>query len=329
MKTRAFICLLIAVLLVCSLLPISSSAYAVLDGADKSFAAASEALVLLKNDNKALPLTPTDKIAVFGEGQVYTDGKTGGFFLMGRGSGYFVPSETPKSPCDLLESYVSVGKLGGIYTALSDSYKTASAAGGDFAYSPTDAEYTAAAEYANKAIYIVNRTSAEGADISKANFYLTSTEQAELEKVCAAFNGKPVIVVLNSGSMINCDFANGRVDGIYADAVITATYLGIRGTNALCGALVGDINPSGKTVDTYAKKLEDYPSYNGFYESKDYTTYYEDIYTGYRYFETFNVDVDYPFGYGLSYTAFDISDVTYTRQTAASPLPQRLQIPVM
>ena len=311
MKIRALISLMIVALLVCSVLPFTASAYAVTDGADKSYVAASEALVLLKNENKALPLTSSDKIAIFGEGQVYTDGKTGGFFLMGRGSGYFVPSETPKSPCDVLASYVDEGKLGGVYTSLSDSYKAAKVVGEDFTYSPTDAEYNAAAEYADKAIYIVNRTSSEGADISKANFYLSSAEQAELKKVCAAFNGKPVVVVLNTGSMINCGFANGRVDGIYADAVITATYLGIRGVDALCAALVGDVNPSGKTVDTYAKTLEDYPSYNGFYESKDYTTYYEDIYAGYRYFETFNVDVDYPFGYGLSYTTFDISDVTY------------------
>ncbi len=311
MKIRVLISIFLVAVLVCSVLPISGSAYAATDGADKSYAAASEALVLLKNENNALPLTSTDKIAIFGEGQVYTDGKTGGFFLMGRGSGYFVPSETPKSPCDLLASYVSTGKLGGVYTALSDSYKAAAVNGKDFTYSPTDAEYTAAAEYANKAVYILNRTSAEGADISKANFFLTSAEQNELKKVCEAFSGKPIIVVLNTGSMINCGFANGRVDGIYADAVITATYLGIRGVDALCGALVGDINPSGKTVDTYAKALEDYPSYNGFYESKDYVNYYEDIYLGYRYFETFNIDVDYEFGYGLSYTTFDISDVTY------------------
>ncbi|MBQ4151114.1 MAG: glycoside hydrolase family 3 C-terminal domain-containing protein [Clostridia bacterium] len=314
MKIRALISIMLVALLVCSVLPFTASAYVVSDGADKSYAAATEAMVLLKNENNALPLTSTDRIAIFGEGQVYTDGKTGGFFLMGRGSGYFIPSETPKSPCDILASYVDAGKLGGVYTALSDSYKAAKVVGKDFTYSPTDAEYTAAAEYANKAIYIVNRTSAEGSDISKENFYLTSAEQAELKKVCAAFNGKPVVVVLNSGSMINCGFANGRVDGIYADAVITATYLGIRGTDALCAALVGDVNPSGKTVDTYAKALEDYPSYDGFYESKDYVTYYEDIYAGYRYFETFNVDVDYPFGYGLSYTTFDISDVTYSEE---------------
>ena len=311
MKLKTFVCIILALTLVCSVLPISGSAYYVSDGADKSYAAACEAMVLLKNENNALPLTSTDKIAVFGEGQVYTDGKTGGFFTMGRGSGYFVPSETPKSPCDLLATYVENGKLGGIYTALCDSYKAAAVSGEDFSYSPTDEEYTAAAEYADKAVYIVNRTSAEGNDMSDALFELTAAEQEELTKVCSAFDGKPVIVVLNSGSIINCGFANGRVDGIYADAVITAPYLGIRGSNALCDALVGTVNPSGKNTDTYAKAITDYPSYESFRESNNYANYYEDIYVGYRYFETFNVDVDYEFGFGLSYTTFDISDVTY------------------
>lgn len=311
MKLRTFVCIILALTLMCSVLPICGSAYYVSDGADKSYAAACEAMVLLKNENNALPLTSTDKIAVFGEGQVYTDGKTGGYFLMGRGSGYFVPSETPTSPCDLLVTYVEDGKLGGIYTALCDSYKAAAVSGEDFSYSPTDEEYTAAAQYADKAVYIVNRTSSEGNDMSDALFELTSAEKEELTKVCEAFDGKPVIVVLNSGGIINCGFANGRVDGIYADAVITAPYLGIRGSNALCDALVGIVNPSGKNTDTYAKAITDYPSYESFRESNNYANYYEDIYVGYRYFETFNVEVDYEFGFGLSYTTFDISDVTY------------------
>ena len=312
-KIRSF-SILLSVCLFVSAFCLPTSAYTVADGASVSYAAASESMVLLKNENRALPLTKSDKIAIFGEGQVFTDGKTGGFFLMGRGSGYFTLTETPKNPCDLLASYVSAGKLGGVYTALSASYKAAASAAEketDFAYSPTDAEYTAAAAYADKAVYILNRTAKEGADTSAAEFGLTVKEKSELQKVCAAFGGKPVIVVLNSGLMINCGFANGREDGIYADAVITAPYMGIRGVKILCETMVGDINPSGNTVDTYAKQLTDYPSYKGFNENASYSTYYEDIYVGYRYFETFNIEVDYPFGYGLSYTTFDLSDVSY------------------
>ncbi|MBQ9428330.1 MAG: glycoside hydrolase family 3 C-terminal domain-containing protein [Clostridia bacterium] len=310
MKTKTLFCFLFIALL-CGVLPLSGGAYAAADGADKSQAAAAESFVLLKNEKNALPLTSTDKIAIFGAGQVYTDGKTGGFFLMGRGSGYFVPSETPQSPCDVLASYADAGKLGGVYAALTGAYKAAAVIGEDFTYSPTDAEYTAAAGYADKAIYIINRTSAEGSDLAKERFELTDAEKTELTKVCAAFGAKPVIVILNTGNVINTGFANGRVSGVRADALLTANYPGIRGIDALCKTLIGEIDPSGKTADTFAKDLSDYPSYNGFYESRNYTTYYEDIYMGYRYFETFDIDVDYPFGYGLSYTTFSISNVTF------------------
>lgn len=308
---KKIFCVLFAVLAALTLSP-CVYAYGVPDGAEASYTAASEATVLLKNENNALPLTSTDKIALFGEGQVYTDGKTGGFFLMGRGSGYFVPTETPQSPCDLLTSYVGEGKLGGVYADLVTSYKNAAVVGEDFTYSPTDDEYAAAAAYADKAVYIVTRTSAEGSDHADADFYLNTAERTQLQKICAAFAGKPVIVVLNTGVMLNCGFANGREEGIYADAVLAAGYLGIRGTQVVCETLVGDINPSGKTVGTYAKLITDYPSYASFRESNDYTVYSEDIYIGYRYFETFGVDVDYEFGFGLSYTTFALSDYTYT-----------------
>jgi|GEM_PF-118596 len=312
MKHAKLIAILMSALLLFSAMLLPASAYAVSDGAEKSYAAATESMVLLKNENGALPLTATDKIALFGEGQVYTDGKTGGFYLMGRGSGYFVPSETPPSPYALLTSYAEAGKLGGVYADLCASYEAAKVVGEEFVYSPTDAEYAAAAAYADKAVVFISRTSSEGADRPKSAFSLSAAEKTQLEKVCAAFAGKPVIVVLNLGNVIDCGFALGRVDGIYTDALLTATYPGIRGVQALCDILVGDVNPSGKLVDTYAKSLEDYPSYDSFYESSAHTTYYEDIYVGYRYFETFNVDVDYPFGYGLSYTTFDITDVTYS-----------------
>ena len=291
-----------------------SNAFVVTDGADTSYTAASESMVLLKNDNDALPLKNTDKIAIFGEGQVFTDGRTGGFIFMGQGSGSFRYNGTVKNPCDVLASYVDEGKLGGVYTALSASYKNAAVTGSDFTYSPTDAEYAAAAAYANKAIYIINRVAHEGADAAEKLFELTSAEKSELTKICAAFGNKPVIVAVNNGLIMNMGFAKGRVAGIDVDAVITVPYMGIRAVDVFCETLVGDINPSGKTTDTYAKKLTDYPSYKGFYENAYYSHYYEDIYVGYRYFETFNVDVDYEFGYGLSYTTFDISDVTYSEE---------------
>ena len=289
-------------------------AYSVPDGEDVAYEAAAESMVLLRNEKNALPLTSKDKVALFGEGQVYTDGMTGGFFLMGRGSGDFLPTKTPPSPCDLLASYANKGKLGGVYSQLSAKYKSAAtkASGTDFVYSPSEADIKAAAEYADKAIYFLNRTTYEGLDNEKLSYYLTMSEKEDLKKICAAFAPKPVIVVLNMGSVMSCGFALGRVNGIYADAVLSASYPGISGVEALCDILVGDVNPSGKTADTYAKDLDDYPSYKSFYESSAYSNYTEDIYVGYRYFETFKKeDVDYPFGYGLSYTDFSTSIKKY------------------
>ncbi|MBQ4556123.1 MAG: glycoside hydrolase family 3 C-terminal domain-containing protein [Clostridia bacterium] len=304
--------LLLSLVLLCVSFSFAANAFTVSDGSDISYAAASESMVLLKNDNDALPLKNTDKIAIFGEGQVFTDGRTGGFIFMGQGSGSFRFDGTIKNPCDVLASYVDNGKLGGVYTTLSASYKNVAATGSDFSYSPTDAEYTAAAAYADKAVYIINRVAHEGADADESLFELTSKEQSELTKLCSAFGNKSVIVAVNNGVALNMGFAKGRVAGIDVDAVIAVPYMGICGVDVFCETLVGDINPSGKSTDTYAKKLTDYPSYKGFYENAYYSHYYEDIYVGYRYFETFNVDVDYEFGYGLSYTTFDISDVTYS-----------------
>lgn len=114
-----------------SCIPISAHEYSVAQREQISGGAASEAMVLLKNENSALPLTSVDKIALFGEGQVYTDGKTGGYLIMGKGSGQFAPTRVPASPSDVFSGYVNDGKLGGVYEPLAASYKAAAAAGGD------------------------------------------------------------------------------------------------------------------------------------------------------------------------------------------------------
>ena len=171
--------LILSIVIMFVLLAVTAGAFTVSDGSDVSYTAASESMILLKNENNALPLTSTDKIAIFGEGQVFTDGRTGGFIFMGQGSGSFKFDETIANPCDVFTSYVDMGKLGGVYTALSDAYKTAAAAGGDFSYSPTDAEYTAAAAYADKAIYIINRVAHEGADAEEVTETVVTEEMTE------------------------------------------------------------------------------------------------------------------------------------------------------
>ena len=119
-----------------------------------------------------------------------------------------------------------------------------------------------------------------------------------------------VIVVLNVGAVTDTSWIND-IPGV--DAVLVGWQAGMEGGLATADILVGDVNPSGKLVDTWAKSYEDYPSSKTFNESTSYVNYTEDIYVGYRYFETFDPDyekVNYPFGYGLSYTDFKISEVT-------------------
>mgnify|MGYP000600493846 FL=1 len=129
-----------------------------------------------------------------------------------------------------------------------------------------------------------------------------------IDTVKASF--KNVIVILNVGGMVDTSWF------AYDDQIQSALLAlqgGIEGGLAAAELLVGDGNPSGKTVDTFAKSLDDYPSTYNFHESRDYVDYTDDIYVGYRYFETIPgaaEKVVYPFGYGLSYTSFDVETVS-------------------
>ena len=129
-----------------------------------------------------------------------------------------------------------------------------------------------------------------------------------IDTVKASF--KNVIVILNVGGMVDTSWF--AYDNQIQSALL-ALQGGIEGGLAAAELLVGDGNPSGKTVDTFAKSLDDYPSTYNFHESRDYVDYTDDIYVGYRYFETIPgaaEKVVYPFGYGLSYTTFDVETVS-------------------
>ena len=129
-----------------------------------------------------------------------------------------------------------------------------------------------------------------------------------IDTVKASF--KNIIVILNVGGMVDTSWF------AYDDQIQSALLAlqgGMEGGLAAAELLVGDGNPSGKTVDTFAKSLDDYPSTYNFHESRDYVDYTDDIYVGYRYFETIPgaaEKVVYPFGYGLSYTTFDVETVS-------------------
>ena len=140
------------------------------------------------------------------------------------------------------------------------------------------------------------------------DFCLSVKEKEMIDTVKASF--KNVIVILNVGGMVDTSWF------AYDDQIQSALLAlqgGMEGGLAAAELLVGDGNPSGKTVDTFAKSLDDYPSTYNFHESRNYVDYTDDIYVGYRYFETIPgaaEKVVYPFGYGLSYTTFDVETVS-------------------
>ncbi len=177
---------------------------------------------------------------------------------------------------------------------------------------------------ADAAIVTIGRQAGEGVDRDIATeFNLIPEEQALIKDVCNAFHAasKPVIVIINSGSVIETASWSG-----YPDAILCAWQPGEEGGNSIADLLTGKVNPSAKLTMTWPIAATDHPStqnfpgnidFYSFQEAKgnkaalpgyDYTNHDEDIYVGYRYFDSFNKNVAYPFGYGLSYTTFEYSD---------------------
>ena len=139
------------------------------------------------------------------------------------------------------------------------------------------------------------------------DFYLTAGEKKLLAQVEEVYD--KIVVVLNIGGVIDLSWIK-RDDKI--GAALYGGQGGMEGGTAMAQVLCGLVNPSGKLADTFAARLEDYPSTENFHESVEYVDYTEDIYVGYRYFETIPgaaEKVVYPFGYGLSYTTFQYGNV--------------------
>ena len=176
---------------------------------------------------------------------------------------------------------------------------------------------------ADAAIITIGRQAGEGVDRDiDTEFNLIPEEHALIVDVCNAFHqsGKPVIVIINSGSVIETASWSG-----YPDAILCAWQPGMEGGNSIADLLTGKVNPSGKLTMTWPLAATDHPSTKNFPGALDdytfqmmvgnnapipghaYTNHEEDIYVGYRYLDTFNRDVAYPFGYGLSYTTFEFS----------------------
>ena len=176
---------------------------------------------------------------------------------------------------------------------------------------------------ADAAIITIGRQAGEGMDREiEGEFNLTANEKAMIERVSDQFRpaGKPVIVILNSGSVMETASWRDRVD-----AILCAWQPGEEGGNSVADVLTGKANPSGRLTMTWPIAATDHPSTKNFPQQmdmytfreslgygveipgRDFTNHEEDIYVGYRYFDTFNKEVSYPFGYGLSYTTFAYS----------------------
>ncbi len=276
---------------------------------DLSHEAACEGMVLLKNENNTLPLPKGTKVALFGKAQAdYVKG--------GGGSG----DVTVAYRRCLLQGLCikqDEGKVS-LFMPLSEYYaeyvKGQYAQGQEPGRCP-EAAFPAelaqeARAFADTAIITLCRFSGEGWDRTgtpyDGDFYLSREEEAMVHAVEALF--PRVIVVLNTGGMMDTLWFK---DNERIQASLLAWQGGIEGGLAMADVLCGDVCPSGHLTDTFAADFAAYPSSDTFNESQDYVEYNEDIFVGYRYFETIPgaaEKVCYPFGYGLSYTTFAITD---------------------
>ena len=297
--------------------------------------AAKEGMVLLKNDRNILPLRKGSKVALFGKGSFdYVKG--------GGGSG----DVTVEYITSLHDGLKSLKGQVGIFEELSDFYREnvknqyAGGAVPGMTAEPAVPEdlLKKSRAFTDTAVITICRFSGEGWDrksdadlklqsnrrreesltkksealFERSDFYLTKAETDLVNTVKANF--PKVIVVLNVGGMVDTSWF---VKDSSIQSVLMAWQGGMEGGLAAAELLCGLGNPSGKLSDTLANTLEDYPSTYNFHESEDYVDYTEDIYVGYRYFETIPgaaEKVNYPFGFGLSYTSFQRSTVSGTEQ---------------
>lgn len=264
-----------------------------------------EGMVLLKNDNKALPLKQGETVSVFGRMQNH-------YYKSGTGSGGMVNVARVVGILDALEECKDVNvnqKLAETYAAWEKEHPVELGLGwGQEPWSQAEMPVTEelvheAAGESDSAIVIIARTAGEDKDntLEKGAFMLTDIELDMLKYVRDNF--KKMVVLLNVGGLIDMSF----LDTISPDACMYVWQGGMIGGYGVVDVLMGDVSPSGKLTDTIAYDIKDYPAYDNFGDEKR-NFYVEDIYVGYRYFETFAKDkVRYPFGYGLSYTDFKIS----------------------
>ncbi len=263
-----------------------------------------EGVVLLKNDDRALPFLQGTKVSVFGRGQ-------DNYYKSGLGSGGMVNVEHVVSiPEGLAESgVVELNEdLRKVYEKWEEENPVDQGAGwGNEPFSQAEMPVTPelcaqAAAVSDAALIVIGRTGGEDRDIEDAagSYRLTDIENDMIREVCAAF--KRVTVVMNVGAPMDLSFIK-----MYNPAAVAFVWQGgMIGGSGVADVLTGKVSPSGKLTDTLAESVADYPS-APFFGDRFQNKYAEDIYVGYRYFETFAKDkVLYPFGFGLSYTNFSV-----------------------
>lgn len=296
--------------------------------------AACEGIVLLKNNNSALPLKSGETIALFGKATIeYIKGGGGSGdvhcpYIRNIYEGFYKKEEAEKvyiyKPLvEFYRDYVRKESVNVLTQEQIDArwdivnnmefcqkrddmtYDTFAAMHVKEAEVP-DSLIVNASQNADTAIITLSRFSAEGVDRRPipGDYYLSDLEMKLIDRCCDLFS--KVIIVINSGAIIDCEYF---ADNDRIDAVIMAWQGGIEGGSSIADIMCGDKNPSGKLSDTIAKSYDAYPTKNDFWECFDHLDYSDDIYVGYRYFETIptaSEKVRYPFGFGLSYTDFKI-----------------------
>ena len=268
---------------------------------------ATEGMVLLKNEENLLPFKKGTKAALFGKGSFdYVKG--------GGGSGDVICAYV-RSLQEGMEIKAREGKvevlesIGAFYrNNVKEQYDKGTLPGKTTEPFLPEELLEEAKAWTDTAIISICRYSRESFDRKgipgDGDFYLTEEEQLMVDRVTDNFAN--VAVVLNVGGMVDTSWFK---ENPAIKSVLLAWQGGMEGGLAAADLLCGDVNPSGKLTDTFAGSFADYPSSESYVESDDYVDYVEDIYVGYRYFETIPgaaKKVNYPFGFGLSYTDFEI-----------------------
>lgn len=279
---------------------------------DIALKAAEESIVLLKNKNNTLPVKADEVISVFGRCQI-------DYFYVGYGSGGDVNAPYQVNLIKGLKD-CNANIYSPVLNLYEDWCEKNPVSHGFWGHWPMcfpemeleERIVKSAANNSHSAIVVIGRAAGEDREnkLEQGSYYLTDTEIKMLDLVTAHFN--KVTVIMNCGNIVDMAWTEKYGDKI--TALVYAWQCGMESGNALANVLMGKTTPSGKLPCTIARNYEHYSSSANF-GGKDYNNYEEDIFVGYRYFETFCRDkVLYPFGFGLSYTDFEIKPVSFERK---------------